>query len=647
MGIRILIVEDEFIVANDLSMILEKAGYSVCDIASSVAEARTIIAKQKPQLVLLDIHLEGTLTGIDLAKELLEDNIAFVYLSANSNQKILELAKNTQPYGFLVKPFREKDVLVSLEIAQYLHNQNLALKRDTELALESVITDIIAQDVNWEDRFLKIAKAIQPHIPFDFVAIGMKNLDNIPYHGVCFLRLSYNEYQAIGTQELMNMTGIKASDLPKYQVPGNEDTKSSIYNLVDFEEVCKINPSKKLVAKTFGMSANLVMFIPIDGRAGFTLSFYNRKGAAYHNRHLALVNRLQKPMSQTFEGVLAGSGKPMKNNIPDEVSKGRQIKVKQAGFAGIIGKSHLLLTALDHLTLVAPMETSVLILGESGTGKERFAKSIHELSSRNKKPIVVVNCAALPTHLIESELFGHEKGAFTGAVDRRIGKFEQASGGSIFLDEMGELPLESQAKLLRVLQEKEIERLGGRETIQVDVRIIAATNCNLEKEVAAGRFRLDLYYRLNVFPIILPPLRDRKGDIPILAAHFLEKYAAMAGKSEMVVSSHALQELEHYSWPGNVRELEHIIERNVLLSRGNSIDKLILPNGVTHVPEVKTEDGYVKSIDENERDYILSVLKKCGGRISGPGGAADLLDVPATTLNSKMKRLGIVRKHVG
>lgn len=646
MGIKILIVEDEFIVADDLSRVLERAGYNVCGIASSVAEARGIIARHRPGLVMLDIYLEGTQTGIDLARELQEQHIAFVYLSANSNQKILEQAKSTQPYGFLVKPFREKDVLVSLEIAQYLHDQNVVLKRDTELALQSVITDIISQQIDWEDRFLRIAKAIQPHIPFDFVAIGMKNLDSIPYNGICFLRLSFNEYQAIGTQELANMTGLKANDLPKYQVPGKEDTESAIYSLADFEEICKHNPSKKLVAKTFGMCSNLVMFIPIEGRTGFTLSFYSRKVDVYNNRHLTLAKRLQQPMAKTFEGVLAKIKRSAEDHPPTNTSKIQPLKIRQGGFVGIIGKSHLLLTALDHLSLVAPLETSVLILGESGTGKERFAKSIHELSPRSKKSLVVVNCAALPTHLIESELFGHEKGAFTGAIDRRIGKFEQASGGTIFLDEIGDLPLESQAKLLRALQEKEIERLGGRETIKVDVRIIAATNCNLEKEVAAGRFRLDLYYRLNVFPIILPALRERKGDIPILVDYFLGKYGAMAGKADLEISKQAIDELEGYHWPGNVRELEHIIERNILLSRGNNIDKIILPNSPANIIMEQKEER-VKSIDQNERDYILSVLKKCGGRISGPGGAADLLEVPATTLNSKMKRLGIVRKHVG
>lgn len=648
MSQRILIVEDEFIVANDLSFILEKAGYDVCGIADSVDEARGIIKQYKPQLVLLDIHLQGTLTGIDLAKELAEENIAFVYLSANSNQKILEQAKATNPYGFMVKPFREKDVLVSLQIAQYLHEQNMTTKRNNELLLQNSLNDIIGDSIDWDQKLLRIAKALQPHIPFDYLAIGMKNLGSIPYEGLSYLRLSFNEYQTIGIDELLNITGVKRNELLKLQEPADEDKRSAWYNDADFTKLIQQNPAKKLIAKTFQMASNLVMYIPVAGQPGFTFSFYSRKADAYNNKHLTLVNRLQRSLSAAIEGI---SGSEKSTSIRSVV---REVPVKtesKTGFEGIIGSSHLMLTALDHLSLVAPTETSVLILGESGTGKERFAKCIHQLSPRSKKQLVVVNCAALPTHLIESELFGHEKGAFTGAVDKRAGKFEQASGGTIFLDEIGELPLESQAKLLRVLQEKEVEKLGGKETIKVDVRIIAATNCNLEKEVAAGKFRLDLYYRLNIFPIMLPALRERKDDIPVLAEHFIEKYSAMAGRPKLTLSKQALTDLMNYSWPGNVRELEHLIERNVLLTRGNVIERMslpgVVPSAIIPADAVIIQNGQkVKSIDENERDYILAILKKCNGRIAGPGGAAELLDVPSTTLNSKMKRLGITRKHV-
>ena len=644
MSKKILIVEDEFIVANDLSIMLEKAGYDVCDIADSVEEAREIITTQKPQLVLLDIHLKGELSGIDLAEQLRNEQIAFVYLSANSNQKILEQAKATQPYGFMVKPFREKDVLVSLEIAQYLHEQSMLSKAANEQVLQNALTDILAEKIQWSEKFLKIAKTLQPYLPFDYLAIGMKNLEGLPYNGISYMRTGFNDYQAIGLDELMNISGLPKARLIKLQEASADDTFSALYNNQDFIERCKANPAKRFVSNSFEMRSNLVMYVPVTGRPGFTFSFYSRKSDIYNNGHLAFVNKLQRSLSLTIEGVLTSHKSLIPGNRAVSAEKD-SLPVLEKGFDGMIGSSHLLLTAFDHLTLVAPTETSVLILGESGTGKERFAKSIYLRSLRGKEQFVVVNCAVLPAHLIESELFGHEKGAFTGAVERRVGKFEQASGGTIFLDEIGELSLESQSKLLRVLQEKEIERLGGKETVKVDVRIIAATNCNLEKEVASGKFRLDLYYRLNIFPIELPALRDRKEDIPELAEFFVSKYAELVGKKEMSLSLQALNELSSYDWPGNVRELEHLIERHVLLSRGNVIEAIKLPAAKNDSVSSAGNQG-IKTIDDNEREYILSVLKKCGGRISGSGGAAELLNLPSTTLNSKMKRLGITRKHV-
>jgi len=294
-----------------------------------------------------------------------------------------------------------------------------------------------------------------------------------------------------------------------------------------------------------------------------------------------------------------------------------------------------MLSVFDQISSVAPSDTSVLILGESGTGKERIADLIHKLSPRNKMPFVKVNCAALPPTLVESELFGHEKGAFTGAYDRRIGKFEQADKGTIFLDEIGELPLEFQMKFLRVLQEKEVERIGSRSTVKVDVRIIAATNRNLEKEVAEGRFRLDLYYRLNVFPVELPSLRDRKEDIPALANHFINHYNQKAGKKISSLSDKALGKMMTYNWPGNIRELEHLIERTVLLAKNDQIEDIPLPS-----VQIKDESR-MKTMHENEREYILSVLKKCNGRVWGAAGAAEVLNINPSTLKSKMKKLGI------
>jgi len=259
--------------------------------------------------------------------------------------------------------------------------------------------------------------------------------------------------------------------------------------------------------------------------------------------------------------------------------------------------------------------------------------------------LVKVNCAALRGSIIESELFGHERGAFTGATDRRIGKFEHAHGGTIFLDEIGELPLDMQAKLLRVLQEKEIERIGGNNTVKVDVRIVAATNRNLEKEVAEGRFRIDLYYRLNVFPVALPPLRARKDDISLLAKYFIALYARKHKKNVNDLSDMAMKELTAYNWPGNIRELENLIERAIILSSGPTLNAIQLPNPIenTETAISISDELVVKTIRENERDHIVNVLKKCNGKIAGLGGAAELLGIPASTLNSKMSKLGIVK----
>jgi two-component system, NtrC family, response regulator HydG len=309
-------------------------------------------------------------------------------------------------------------------------------------------------------------------------------------------------------------------------------------------------------------------------------------------------------------------------------------------FYGIRGKSREIRDVLDLVKLVAPAETSVLILGESGTGKERIAECIHELSQRASRPLIKVNCAALPAPMIESILFGHEKGSFTGATEKRIGKFEQAHRGTIFLDEIGEMSADLQVKLLRALQEKEIERLGGSHTLKIDARVIAATNRNLDTEVAEGRFRMDLYYRLNVFPVVIPPLRERLEDIPLLVRHFVTMFSKKLGKPLQNVSDSCIEQLQNYYWPGNVRELQHVIERAVLLNKDATIRQVSLP---TTQIQTSLAESRMKTIEENERDYIIQVIKKCQGKISGKGGAAEVLGINVSTLNSRMKKLGITK----
>jgi len=330
----------------------------------------------------------------------------------------------------------------------------------------------------------------------------------------------------------------------------------------------------------------------------------------------------------------------LKNRLEEEnVYLQEEIKLEH-NFGEIIGRSKALKNVLGQVEQVAATDATVLILGETGTGKELIARAVHELSDRKSRPLVKLNCATLPANLIESELFGHEKGAFTGALARKIGRFELADGGTIFLDEIGDMPLELQVKLLRVLQEAEFERLGDPETIKVDVRVIAATNRDLEQLLRKGDFREDLYYRLNIFPIICPPLRDRREDIPLLAKYFVNKYSAKIGKSIKTISAKVIDTLQAYPWPGNARELENIIERALVVSRG---DRLELGNWLP-VMKSTPEKEKMAPLKEIERKHIVKVLKMTNGRVSGERGAAKILGLNPQTLYSKMKKLNINRK---
>ena len=309
------------------------------------------------------------------------------------------------------------------------------------------------------------------------------------------------------------------------------------------------------------------------------------------------------------------------------------------GFEEIVGESPGLRRVLKQVETVAPTDATTLVLGETGTGKELIARAIHQLSHRHARTFVKLNCSAIPLGLLESELFGHEKGAFTGAIAQKVGRLELAHMGTLFLDEIGDLPLELQPKILRALQEKEIERLGGRRTIPVDVRLIAATNRDLSQMMREGRFRSDLYYRLNVFPISIPPLRQRRGDIPLLVNYFVTKHARRMNKSITTVPPEVMEALMNWHWPGNVRELENFIERAVILTQGCALRAPLAELEVVG----KLPGPADVSLHTTEREHILRVLRETKGTIGGPGGAAERLGLKRTTLNSKLKKLGIAR----
>ncbi len=645
---KILIVEDESMVALDLKLILTRAGYKVCGIADSVKEALALIEEQKPEMVLLDIFLKGPLSGIDLAKTLTAQNIAFVYLSANFQESILEKAKTTQPYGFMVKPFREKELLITLDVAFYRHQNSLESKLRQEKELEQLISKAADEPTEWEKKLLKIARGLQPHVPFDYLSITTETLGEFLYDGLNFFRTGFDEYQSIGIKEFLTMTNLSPDELKRLQQLIPVTTKAGFFNDVEFDNELKRYALKKVIANTFRLKSMLLFPLLMPNGSIINCAYYSRKSDGYSADHLSLLSRLQWPLMNAMDGIILKQDfdRPLSKIKPYPESK-PAFNAEVKGFENMIVKSHQMLAVQDMVSVVAPLDTSVLILGESGTGKERIAKSIHQLSARNKNQLVTVNCASLPANLIESELFGHEKGAFTGAIEKRIGKFEQADKGTIFLDEIGEMPAELQVKLLRVLQEQEIERIGGKAPIKINVRIIAATNRVLEKEVEEGRFRLDLYYRLYVFPIIIPPLRERKDDIVALANHFIKHFSSKNGKTITGLSDYALDQLTAYHWPGNVRELEHLMERTILLSAGPMIKEISLPrlyNNNTQPATNYYEAARPKSIDDNAREHILSVLKKCNGKISGAGGAAEILEVQPTTLHSKIKKLGI-KKH--
>ena len=326
-------------------------------------------------------------------------------------------------------------------------------------------------------------------------------------------------------------------------------------------------------------------------------------------------------------------------------------------FEEIVGQSPALLEALEKVSRVAKTDATVLIIGETGTGKELIARAIHSASKRQDKPLIKVNCATLPAGLVESELFGHEKGAFSGAINRGVGRFELADGGTIFLDEIGEVPIDVQVKLLRVLQEREFERVGGTKAIHLDVRVIAATNRDLSNSIREGKFRDDLFYRLNVFPIPLPPLRNREGDVPLLVHFLVDRFAARTGQRIKSVGKATMERLNHYSWPGNIRELENVLERAVILSSGPvlEIDPEVFasatadrsigvdPSSSATSPAGVGQTWPFESLDSNTRSHILAALDQSRWIVDGPRGAAKILGLHANTLRSRMKKLGIAR----
>jgi transcriptional regulator with GAF, ATPase, and Fis domain len=401
---------------------------------------------------------------------------------------------------------------VAVAVANILANEEI-LQREREKALQVAVIHALAQEGSWEEKFLRLTRVLQKYIPLDYLYLLLEN-DKQYGRGHAYRRIGFDEYQSIDTESFFRMTGINAS---KYLTMREQRVHTGPELLAGeaFEKAAGKYALLGLLARTFELESGIAIPLKLSHQGRYVLSVLSKKPHGLTPEHLVLLEKLSAPLALTLENLLAYEEiKGLKERLQVEKEYLEDEINVNYKFEDIIGASQSLKEVFKKVSQVAAADSTVLVLGETGTGKELVARAIHNLSKRSDRALVKINCAALPAQLIESELFGHEKGAFTGAVDRRIGKFELAHGSTIFLDEVGELPLELQAKLLRAIQEKEVERLGGNKIVKTDVRIIAATNRNLEKEVAQGRFRADLYFRLNVFPITLPPLRNRKEDIP-------------------------------------------------------------------------------------------------------------------------------------
>ncbi|TGE03786.1 sigma 54-interacting transcriptional regulator [Hymenobacter fodinae] len=815
-----LIVEDEFLIANDLAGILENAGYQVLGLAESGAEARALVAEARPTVVLLDIFLKGSETGIELAHWLKQQDIPFVFLSANLTDDVLETAKVTEPYGFLNKPFRERDVLAALEIARYRHAHSQEAQLRQQQQTQMAVNDALVTLHDRQQLCQAIATQLDQLVPFELFNLCISLPEDQASYWMMLRKADSGTFERVHLPELLGPNTPPALlERLKQPITTLLADQQGIFAGAAFEALGEQYPTAQAIRTTFGIQAmalfpvvlkqrsfislqlgsktqrftaddyaaiglvipqialaldNLLAYEKIEIRERFKaaeltvagtfrngrdiaeiapkvalalngllpidlLSFYrvgkvlgtahvmdatvikqqgqfrlvatedllpdkaswqeweqttaamepwllqptlnvgeaaaqvsernwvtryyrdwlqlkssmyvpialkdqpvavlvvaSRVAYAFTAKDLQMLQELANQLALALENLLAYERiRLLSEQLEQEKTYlSEEIKFNH-NFEEIIGTSSALLAVLRGVEQVAPTDATVLLLGETGTGKELIARAIHNRSGRRTRTMVKVNCAALPPQLMESELFGHEKGSYTGATERRVGKFELAHGSTIFLDEMGELPLELQAKLLRVLQEKELERIGGKGPIKVDVRIIAATNRNLAEEVAAGRFRADLYYRLNVFPLVLPALRERRADLRPLATHFLHKFSTKLGKPFTSIANPSLQQIEQYHWPGNIRELENVLERAAILS---TPPVLLLAEPLVPAAPLPSP---IRPMQDTMRDTILEALAQTNYRIRGPRGAAVLLGVKATTLEARMKKLGI------
>ncbi len=529
---------------------------------------------------------------------------------------------------------------LSVAVSNVLANEDIQ-QRERENALQVAIVNALNVGATWEEKLHGVVPLLQTFIPFDLITIVV-NTERWEEAGYAFEHVGYEEYRTLPLPTFLKMAQIAPGTFASHINKENTSQPVLLTGEV-FAEAAREDAIKRAVQQTFGINSALIVPMAVgDGRTMY-VSFHSKSPHAYHTTHQTLFERIVFSFRLAIEKQLNYQEVVRLNELIAQENAYLEEELKLKKHQETIGGSEAIQQVLLRVQQVANTNSSVLITGETGTGKELIARALHYGSQRKEYNFIRLNCATLPVQLLESELFGHERGAFTGAIQRRIGKFELAHQGTIFLDEIGEMPVELQTKLLRVLQEREFERLGGNEVIKTNVRVVAATNRDLPQVVASGQFRSDLYYRLNVFPIHLPPLRERREDIPELAQHFIGKHNKRLGKTIRQLSQNALTQLLAYSWPGNVRELEHVIERAMITARGTTLEIV-----VEKIP-IRTDGDKIASLTtyrQGEINLIMNTLRATNGKISGVGGAAEILEIHPSTLESKMRKLGIKRQHI-
>ena len=514
-------------------------------------------------------------------------------------------------------------------------------QRQQFFSFQLEFTNKILSVINQPDVFLHLAYELNTRVEFDFFNIVVVSNTFEANLEVSFLKDTDGVFRFFRLPEGVMLD---ANEITRHIDIFNSKQKVLRLNDEDINMIASKKEYQSHLLNKLPLNGGVFVSLRSDADAEIIFFLGSSKHDSFTPTELELLQLMVPQLQLILENYYAFAEiNTLRSQLEQEkLSLLGEMSEKMHG-KGFIARSDAMIATLRRVKQVAPIDTTVLIQGETGVGKELVAVALHNNSSRTKGPLIKVNCAALPSQLIESELFGHEKGSFTGATERRIGKFELANGGTIFLDEIGELPLEVQAKLLRVIQEKEFERIGGRSVIRTDVRIIAATNRNLENESAQGRFRSDLFYRLNVFPIDIPPLRDRRDDIPEFVNFFIEFYCRRIGKPVIRVNEPDLMRLLDYQWPGNVRELEHIIERSVVISNGSFLD-LADFRPAPHLQKISNQLQNFKTLEELETEHILQALELTQGRVSGEKGAARLLGINGKTLDSRMRKLGMRRE---